>query len=65
MNLITRPYARVSLRGRDLGNTPLLRREIPAGDVVLRLRAEGTGPPRTLRFRAAPGEVVSRSIDLR
>ena len=64
LNLITRPWATVIINGRDAGTTPLMRRQVPAGQLVIRLRAQGTGPERTLRLRAAPGETVSRSLGL-
>ena len=65
LNLRTTPWATVTANGRSLGETPLLRRAIPSGSVSLRLQAEGTGRVHTLRIRARPGEVISRSIDLR
>jgi len=65
LNVITRPWATVTINGQPAGNTPLMRRTVRPGSIVVRLRAEGTGPVRTLRLRARPGQTLSESIDLR
>ncbi|MGE3635817.1 MAG: PEGA domain-containing protein, partial [Sandaracinaceae bacterium] len=64
LNLITSPWAEVRINGRDAGRTPLVRRSVPSGRIVIRMRAEGQGPWRTERVNAAPGETVSRRFDL-
>ncbi|MBZ0119571.1 MAG: PEGA domain-containing protein, partial [Sandaracinaceae bacterium] len=64
LNLITLPWASVSINGRSFGNTPFVRREIPAGSLTIVLRREGTGPARTLRLRAEPGQTLSQRMEL-
>jgi serine/threonine-protein kinase len=65
LNIITRPWASVTVNGQAAGQTPLMRYSVEPGGIVVRLRAEGDGPAKTIRLRARPGETVSRSIDLR
>jgi len=64
LNLLARPWAKVWINGRPAGQTPLIRFRIPAGPVVVRLQVEGRGETRTIRFRARPGETISRQVVL-
>jgi serine/threonine-protein kinase len=64
LNLLARPWAKVWINGRPAGQTPLVRVPIPAGPVVVRLQPEGAGESQTIRFRAEPGETISRQIVL-
>ena len=64
LNLVSQPWASVTINGQPAGNTPIYRQSIPSGRVTIRLRALGTGPARTLRLRVRPGETVSRNIPL-
>lgn len=65
LNVITRPWATITVNGQPAGNTPLMRYSVPPGSIVVRLRAEGSGTPRVLRLRVNPGQTVSQSVDLR
>ncbi len=66
LTLISRPSARVSVNGRGVGNTPVYRASIPAGNVRVRLQPIGAGTPQTIVLRGIqPGQNVSRNIDLR
>jgi len=64
LNLLTRPWATVTIDGRPAGMTPLVRRTVHAGTLEIGLRAEGRGATRTIRLRVRAGETVSRSVDL-
>jgi len=56
-------WARVALRGRTLGQTPLAV-ELPAGAHVLELRPNGQGPPRRVRVRIEPGRTTRLSVPI-
>lgn len=64
LNLVTVPWAQVRINDRSYGRTPLVRRSVPAGTLRVQLRPEGRGPWQTVRVSAAPGEVVSRRLEL-
>ncbi len=58
----TNPRTRVSLGGRDLGTTPLVRRSLPAGTHILRLRNEEEGITSTYRVVIRSGETTVRRL---
>jgi hypothetical protein len=53
----------VYVNGRLVGETPFSGRSIPAGRVSLRI-VHPERPPKSIRLRIAPGEVVSRRVVL-
>lgn len=63
LNLLAIPQAEVFLRGRSLGRTPLVSRELPAGRHTLELR-EVSGARRTLRVPVViePDQRTNRSV---
>jgi serine/threonine protein kinase len=64
LNLTTVPGgAMVYVNGRLVGETPFSGRSIPAGRVSLRI-VHPERPPKSIRLRIAPGEVVSRRVVL-
>ncbi len=64
LNLDTTPWSTVSLNGRNLGTTPLVRVSLPAGTHVLTLTNPERGLRTTYRVRIRPGETTSRRIGL-
>jgi hypothetical protein len=57
LTVLTRPYSRVSMDGRPLGTTPILRREVAAGRHSLRLEAEGL-PVKRVQVEVTPGRLT-------
>jgi serine/threonine protein kinase len=58
LTLVTTPFARVSVAGRDLGMTPLFKVALPAGTHVLKLTAED-GAASQLSVSIKDGEVTA------
>ncbi len=65
LTLATTPWTEVSLGGRSLGTTPLLRVELPAGTHALRLVNREQGVDETYRVTIRAGETLSRRVGLR
>jgi hypothetical protein len=62
LNLLAIPAAEVFVRGRSIGRTPLIQRELPAGDHVLELREiDGTRRER-VQVEIRTGERTDRSV---
>jgi len=53
------PWAEVELDGRSIGNTPVRRRNIPAGRHTLILRNPNLGTPARTAFEVAPGGAIT------
>jgi len=64
LTLATTPWTHVTLGGRRLGTTPLIRVELPAGTHVLRLRNPDRGIDQTYRVTIQAGETTSRRVGL-
>jgi serine/threonine protein kinase len=64
LSLDTIPWSRVSLGGRDLGTTPLLRARLPVGTHVLTLTNPEAGITTTYRVTIQPGETTARRLGL-
>ena len=62
LSLDATPWATVSLDGRSLGHTPLMRVELPAGEHELVLENPERGIRRVYVVRVRPGESVRRRI---
>ncbi|AKF03034.1 Serine/threonine protein kinase PrkC, regulator of stationary phase [Sandaracinus amylolyticus] len=62
INLLAIPQAEVFLRGRSLGRTPLVERELPAGAHTLELREVGGARRERVRVEIRPGERTDRSV---
>ncbi len=58
LNIDARPWAIVFVDGRSLGQTPLARAEIPAGDHHVRLVNPDRGLEASYRIQSEPGKVV-------
>lgn len=65
LSLATTPWTNVSLNGRDLGTTPLMRVELPPGSHTLRLVNREAGIDQTYRVTIQPGQALSRRVGLR
>jgi len=63
LTLVTRPWSRVWINGRDRGTTTLSRVPVPAGTIRVRLQPGGRGPTQNLRIRVPPGGHASRNYD--
>jgi serine/threonine-protein kinase len=64
LTLDTSPWSVVSVGGRVLGSTPLVRVALPPGDVVLSLSNPDTGARASYAVRIESGKAVSRRIGL-
>ena len=64
LNLLAVPPARVTWRGRSLGETPLLDVPLPAGTHTLTLRSVRDQRTSTVRVRIRPGRLTRRSVSL-
>jgi len=65
LNLLAVPQAIVIERGHELGRTPVIEAQLPAGTHVLVLRpVEGDGPPVRVTVRIEPGRVTRRTVRL-
>ncbi|MFK7991755.1 MAG: protein kinase [Sandaracinaceae bacterium] len=64
LSLVTDPWARVWVNGRDAGYTPLVGFEVPAGRVRVRLQAEGEGAFVTRTYRVGAGETAQHRESL-
>jgi serine/threonine-protein kinase len=65
LSLITSPWTQVTLDGRSLGETPLVRVSLPAGSHTLRLRNAEAGIDETYEVTIRSGETLSRRLGLR
>ncbi len=65
LTLATTPWARVHLGDRDLGTTPLIRVELPAGTHTLRLTNPEQNLEQTYRVTIPPGGTLTRRLGLR
>jgi serine/threonine-protein kinase len=65
LSLVTSPWTNVTLDGRALGETPLVRVSLPAGNHTLRLRNPEAGIDETYEVTIRPGETTSRRLGLR
>ena len=63
LSVVSMPYARVSVDGRDVGTTPVLRRGIAVGTHVLVLRS-ADGATRTMRVEVRAGEHTRITVRL-
>ncbi len=61
LSIDARPWATIYLDGKKLGPTPIVGREVAAGDHTIRAVAED-GTEKTLRVRVEPGETVRRKV---
>ncbi len=64
LTLATTPWTTVSLNGRALGTTPLIRLPLPPGSHVLRLQNRERGIDQTYRVTIVAGETLSRRVGL-
>lgn len=64
LRLDTIPWSKVSLGGRMLGTTPLLKQKLPAGTHVLSLNNPEAGITTTYRVTIRPGETTIRRLGL-
>jgi serine/threonine-protein kinase len=65
LSLVTSPWTQVTLDGRSLGETPLVRVSLPPGSHTLRLRNAEAGIDETYEVTIRSGETVSRRLGLR
>jgi serine/threonine protein kinase len=65
LTLATTPWTRVQLGGRDLGTTPIMRIELPAGTHTLHLSNPEQGIDQTYRVTIEPGQTITRRLGLR
>jgi serine/threonine-protein kinase len=61
---MTSPWTRVSLHGRDLGETPLIRVRLPVGRHTLRLVNPDEGISETYEVEIRAGETTTRRLGL-
>ena len=64
LTLVTEPWSQVSLEGKQLGTTPLVNRELPAGRHTLTLRNPSTGEQKTLVIEITAGKTLQRRVEL-
>ncbi len=64
LTLATTPWARVRLGNRDLGTTPLIRVELPAGTHTLQLTNPEQDIDESYRVTIRPGETLVRRLGL-
>ncbi len=64
LSLITSPWTRVSLNGRELGETPLIHVALPAGRHTLRLTNPDAHISETYEVEIRAGETTSRRLGL-
>ncbi|MDQ3037437.1 MAG: PEGA domain-containing protein, partial [Myxococcota bacterium] len=65
LSLVTSPWTMVTLDGRELGTTPLVRTRLPVGRHVLRLVNSEAGISEQYEVEIRPGETTSRRLGLR
>jgi serine/threonine-protein kinase len=65
LTLVTSPWTIVSVGGRELGETPLVRIPLPAGRHTLRLVNPEEGISETYVVEIRPGETTTRRLGLR
>jgi serine/threonine-protein kinase len=65
LSLVTSPWTQVTLDGRSLGETPLVRVSLPPGNHTLRLRNTEAGIDETYEVTIRSGETLSRRLGLR
>ena len=59
-----RPWAKVFVDGRFVGNTPQMRIPVSAGSHVVRLTNPEFGLSKTIRVQVEPGETVTKVVQL-
>jgi serine/threonine-protein kinase len=64
LTLMTSPWTRVALNGRDLGETPLIRVRLPVGRHTLRLVNPDEGISETYEVEIRAGETTTRRLGL-
>ena len=64
LRINSRPWSEVSVDGRLIGNTPLMSLTLSAGTHSVRLRNPQFALEKTLKIVIAPGQVVTRVVDL-
>ena len=64
LTLATTPWTQVSLNGRPLGTTPLIRVSLPPGNHTLRLVNRERGIDQTYRVTITAGETLTRRVGL-
>jgi serine/threonine-protein kinase len=62
---VTSPWTTVSLGGRNLGETPLVRVRLPAGRHTLHLANPEAGIAESYSVEITPGETTTRRLGLR
>lgn len=62
LSLLGKPWSSVSINGKLIGHTPLVRKEIPVGELAIEVRPMDQGKARTLRVSTHPGETISLSV---
>ncbi|GAB4203541.1 MAG: hypothetical protein OHK0013_17730 [Sandaracinaceae bacterium] len=65
LSLVTSPWTSVTLDGRPLGETPLVRVSLPAGTHTLRLRNPEAGIDESYEVTIRSGETTTRRLGLR
>jgi serine/threonine-protein kinase len=65
LSLVTSPWTNVTLDGRALGETPLVRVSLPAGTHTLRLRNPEAGIDESYEVTIRSGETTTRRLGLR
>ena len=65
LSLVTSPWTTVSLGGRNLGETPLVRVRLPAGRHTLHLANPEAGISESYSVEITPGDTTTRRLGLR
>jgi serine/threonine-protein kinase len=65
LSLVTSPWTQVTLDGRSLGETPLVRVPLPPGTHTLRLRNPSAGIDESYEVTIRSGETTTRRLGLR
>jgi serine/threonine-protein kinase len=61
LSIDARPWATIYIDGKKIGPTPIVNRDVPAGDHTIRAVAED-GTEKTMRVRVEPGGTVRRKV---
>lgn len=64
LRINSRPWAEVSIDGRNVGNTPLMNLKLSAGSHRITLRNPDFSLEKTIRVEIAPGETVTKVVRL-
>jgi serine/threonine-protein kinase len=65
LTLDTMPWSRVSVSGRSLGITPVIRAKLPAGTHVVNLQNPEQGITTSYRVTIRSGQTTSKRLGLR